>query len=308
MTLPARTERVRAIFDVELTTRCNANCVMCPRSRTPDSGDMTADTFRQVVQRAVEYAAVDSFVLCGLGEPLMHDQVVEFVRTAAQAGLEPSIVTNGSLLDRAVSEALLEAGVRNVNLSLGGFTRKTYQTVHPGLDRDQVYRNGLTFLELAKGKATLNLQISPTEETVREAPRIADFWRCHGAQYCFIFPFTSSRGGSLTESDSAHFFPPETPRIPARCLNIEQIFRPSRRDARIMAARAGFVCYAKDRVTFINYKGNYHLCCNDYEKRCCIDSVYGMTVEEAFQQKATYSPQNCELCADCDFRDRKSVV
>lgn len=296
-------ERIGAIFDVELTNCCNARCVMCPRERTPAMGYMDDRTFDKVVERAVEYGRIDDFVLCGLGEPLLHKGVVGFVRRARQAGLKPSIITNGSRLSRDLSEQLVEAGLRNINLSLGGYRKDTYEAIHRGLRFDEVYRNGLDFLEVAKGKATLNLQISPTVESVKEASEMAAFWRAHGAKLCFIFPFAASRGGALPKDEGAasHCEFRRLPEIPKGCINIEELFRPSARDGRLMRSRTPFVCYTKDRVTFISWQGNYHLCCSDYEKEQSIGSVLDMSVSEAYARKAGCTRSTNALCAHCDF-------
>ena len=145
--------RVNAIFDIELTNRCNARCIMCPRAKTPAMGLMEETTFRKIVTRAVEYGRVESFAMGGLGEPLLHPDVVKFVRIAAQAGFKPCIITNGSLLTRELSEALVEAGIKDLNVSIGGFTRKSYERVHLGLKFQDVYRNAMDFLAAATEKA-----------------------------------------------------------------------------------------------------------------------------------------------------------
>ena len=296
-------ERVNAIFDVELTNCCNAHCVMCPRGNTPESGLMSESTFRKVVGRAAEYGKVDSFVMCGLGEPLLHPKVVDFTRMAAEAGLKPTIVTNASRLTVEKSEQLITAGLSYLNVSLGGYRRKTYEAVHRGLDFETVYSNVLRFLQMAGTKVTVNIQISPTEDTVKEAPHIANFWRARGVSYCFIFPFAASRGGSLSDEEAREkrCQKHRISRAPSGCLNIEQIFRPSRRDHALMHGRSDFVCYPKDRVTFISWQGNYHLCCSDYEKRYDISSVFDTPAQTAYRLKAQTNRANCELCAGCDF-------
>lgn len=295
--------RVRAILDVELTNRCNARCIMCPREKTPAMGLMTEEIFRKVVARALDYGRVEGFVMCGLGEPLLHPEVVEFVGMAARAGVRPSIVTNGSLLTKEMSRALVEAGVNNVNVSLGGFTKKTYEAVHRGLKFHKVYRNALDFVEVARGRASMNIQISPTEETIGEADKIAAFWRANGAKFCFFFPFTASRGGAISrdEGEARHCQVDRYEREPPGCISIEELFRPSRRDAGIMHTRAPFVCYPKDRATFISWQGDYHLCSSDYKKEYAIGSVLDLSIDDAYARKARVSPSNNALCANCDF-------
>ncbi len=294
-------ERVSAIVDVELTNRCNARCVMCPRDKTPETGLMEKTTFRKIVARCAEYGRVETLVFCGLGEPLLHSRIVDFVGMAADAGLRPTIVTNGSLLTRDRAQALVNAGLRSVTISLGGFTRETYEHVHRGLKFREVCENVTNFIEVATKKADLNIQISPTEQSMREAKKISAFWRAKGARFCFFFPIAASRGAALSEQRLRELRTQEKSqgRTPRGCLSVDELFRPTRKDARIMRKRASFVCFPKDRVTFISWQGNYHLCCNDYEKKHSVGSVFDTSVEQAYLAKAGISVENNALCADC---------
>lgn len=295
--------RIRAIFNVEVTNKCNAHCIMCPREKTPAQGLMDEATFRQTVARAVEYGRVEAFVIGGLGEPLIHPAIVDLVQIAASAGLRPSIITNAALLTKEKSHDLIRAGLHHVNVSIGGLTPETYEGVHRGLRWRETYANVLNFLNLAAGKASVNLQISPTEQTYLEASGIAKYWRKLGVRLCLIFPFASSRGGSLDAalSDGKRGPARRLNRLPSGTLNIETVFRPTKRDAAALHRQADFVCYPKDRITFVSWQGNYHLCCNDYEKRHMIGNVRDMSVSEAFRRKAEIGPVNLKLCEECDF-------
>jgi radical SAM protein with 4Fe4S-binding SPASM domain len=64
--------------------------------------------------RAVQYKG--AVVLCGFGEPLLHPQVVEVVRTLSGSRVE--IVTNGDKLTRQLVQELFGAGLRYLVVSL----------------------------------------------------------------------------------------------------------------------------------------------------------------------------------------------
>jgi MoaA/NifB/PqqE/SkfB family radical SAM enzyme len=100
-----------ALVDIELTSRCNAKCSFCPRDKTPHQGLIDEPTFTAALSRAVQYRDAllefqkvrpGYFVtsrdtiwvsFCGMGEPLLHPRVVEYVGRAAEAGLQPIINT-----------------------------------------------------------------------------------------------------------------------------------------------------------------------------------------------------------------------
>ena len=92
--------------------------------------------------------------------------------------------------------------------------------------------------------------------------------------------------------------------MPVGCINIEEVFRPSRSDYKDMHRRSSYVCYAKDRFVFVAWRGTYQLCCNDYEKKHCIGDVFTMSVEDAFRRKAEASPETNALCETCRMSNR----
>src|ERR671929_166304 len=70
---------------VEVTTRCNLRCEMCPREapgRTIVDGDMTRETFARL---APAFPRLDALVLNGIGEPLLHPHLDRFVEEARRA-------------------------------------------------------------------------------------------------------------------------------------------------------------------------------------------------------------------------------
>ena len=55
-----------------------------------------------------------------MGEPLTHPLLPDFIRTATEKGFKSVVTTNGTLLE-SVGDALIEAGVYKVNISLHSF-------------------------------------------------------------------------------------------------------------------------------------------------------------------------------------------
>ena len=118
-------------WQIELTTRCPLRCRMCIR-RGEDawrSRDMTVAEFAAVARGLGE---VESVVLQGWGEPLLHGGLVDVVRIAkagAQApagGGAPSappavgFVTSGKGLDARYAAELVAAGVDFMGFSVAG--------------------------------------------------------------------------------------------------------------------------------------------------------------------------------------------
>jgi MoaA/NifB/PqqE/SkfB family radical SAM enzyme len=136
---------------ISISDACDHRCVMCPyhpptEPRAPtrwfggaQPGLMAKDVYARVVRElaALGTRRVD---LVGRGEPLLHPDVVAMVRLARDAGLDVAITSNGSRLDAAMAEALVEAGVTALRVSVDAGTPATYATVHVGAPPESLAR------------------------------------------------------------------------------------------------------------------------------------------------------------------------
>ncbi|HEX9052031.1 MAG TPA: alpha/beta fold hydrolase, partial [Anaeromyxobacter sp.] len=137
------------IVNLSVTTRCELACPACARTfrRTPPR-DMTAGTFARVLERLPHAARV---VLVGLGEPLLHPEIVDLVRLAAREGRRVSLVTSGMRLGPALSRALLDAGLCGLAVSVDAASAEAVARVRPGARLETVLENLRAFAEARRG-------------------------------------------------------------------------------------------------------------------------------------------------------------
>ena len=137
--------------NIGVSDRCNHRCIMCSE-HSPycadggrrmaaqdilderDFGLMDADTYRALIRDLVEMGCTE-IELCGLGEPLLHPRLFDFLREAKQAGLWVRLVTNAGLLDEEkardlVSRDRVALGLDELHVSLNAATPETYAKVH----------------------------------------------------------------------------------------------------------------------------------------------------------------------------------
>ncbi len=107
-------------LQIEPTSRCNLNCVMCFRDECPYelNMDMSLSFFKEII---------DSFplkyvYLTGYGEPFLNKDIIEMIDYAADAGASVEVTSNGTLLDRAMCEKVISSGLTRLNISLDGIT------------------------------------------------------------------------------------------------------------------------------------------------------------------------------------------
>ena len=135
---------------IEITNVCNYSCSFCYRSvRVPEF--MSVENFEKLVKKIRPYT--DYIYLHILGEPLLHPQFAEIVKTAADAGLQINITTNGSLLASKTSE-LLSLPLRQINISLHAVEENIQKS-----EWDACLAEILAFVEKASSKIYINIRL-----------------------------------------------------------------------------------------------------------------------------------------------------
>lgn len=179
--------RVHNNLRISVTDRCNLRCTYCmPEDVTfMDKAEML--TFEEVTRftRVAVSLGIDKIRLTG-GEPLMRRDLSTLVRMLA--GIEGvrdiGLTTNGLLLaDQA--QALYEAGLRRINVSLDTLSpERFYQLARrPGLDR---VLDGIFAAKRAGFNPVKINAVSIRGITEQEALPLARFAREHGLELRFI--------------------------------------------------------------------------------------------------------------------------
>jgi|AGTN01.1.fsa_nt_gi radical SAM additional 4Fe4S-binding domain len=114
----------------ECTLRCNFNCIHCGSdcSRESTVTDMPKEDFLNVLSDIRHYLNPNQtmIVLTG-GEPLVRRDLEECGRAMYDMGYPWGFVTNGWGLSQHRLDALLNAGLRSITVSLDGCTEETHE-------------------------------------------------------------------------------------------------------------------------------------------------------------------------------------
>ena len=132
--IPAFRDHPSKLF-VETTSRCNLNCVMCPKqnqgSGTPD-GDLEPGTFA-ALQDA--FPRLEALVLNGIGEPLLNPLLEQFITLARKQMPSQGWIgfqSNGLLLNNLRAISLVAAGLDRICLSMDGVSPSTFSAIRAG--------------------------------------------------------------------------------------------------------------------------------------------------------------------------------
>ncbi|OFZ90118.1 MAG: hypothetical protein A2V78_17855 [Betaproteobacteria bacterium RBG_16_64_18] len=135
-------------LQIEVTSRCNIKCVMCPvtvlAERWPRR-DMRWETFERI---AAAFEHADWVYLQGWGEPLLHRRLFEMIARAKGAGCRVGFTTNGTRLTQRTGERLLDLGLDLFAVSIAGATAATHEAIRVGSDFARLTENLRRFLLL----------------------------------------------------------------------------------------------------------------------------------------------------------------
>jgi radical SAM protein with 4Fe4S-binding SPASM domain len=132
---------------VEISSRCNLRCPVCPNKDIPESqkGDMAWPLFKKVIDQARDFAF--EINLHHRGESLLHPEVGRYINYAAAQGIFSKLHTNGTLLNREMSEEILVSGLQRLSISFDGFSAAVYEKNRAGANFEQVMENISGFLQ-----------------------------------------------------------------------------------------------------------------------------------------------------------------
>jgi len=131
------------IANIEITTRCNLRCAFCARtSIRRKERDMPLGRFGRLLDLLPHAWRV---TLVGLGEPLLHREVADFVSEASSRGRHVTLATNAVLLTEEMSRRLIGAGLDAVAFSLDAVDAGPASTVRAGATVETSIGNIRTF-------------------------------------------------------------------------------------------------------------------------------------------------------------------
>jgi MoaA/NifB/PqqE/SkfB family radical SAM enzyme len=127
---------------VEPTSRCNLNCRTCIRNAWEEpQGDMSAATWKQVVENLKALPSHPDVFFGGFGEPLLLPNIAGMVAQAKSVAGTVELITNGILLTEERSRELIDAGLDVLWVSVDGATPESYSDVRLGAALPQILEN-----------------------------------------------------------------------------------------------------------------------------------------------------------------------
>lgn len=155
---------------IEATSFCNMKCRYCLHSHTREkilqSGHiyemMSDDTFGLILSQLQDFPApIKTVNFAGVGEPLVHKKLPFFIRELKNSGRveKITVISNGIALNKDLSDALIDAGLDDLRISLNGLSEEDYiRNCATKIDYPKFVDN-IRYLYNSKKKMTLGIKI-----------------------------------------------------------------------------------------------------------------------------------------------------
>lgn len=188
---------------MDLTERCNLRCVMCYFSSTDrirfapfdrelaPNGNMPTDIFEKIAGEL--FPRAHKVALGCAAEPLVHPKFADLVKIAGRYQVpELWFPTNLLALTEAKAQAIVEAGVATVAVSMDGTDEKTYEKIRVG-GKWSLFKSRLEMLNAARKGSRTRLRfiftwMQSNRDDLRNLPAFAAEYGASDLDVRFVTP------------------------------------------------------------------------------------------------------------------------
>lgn len=190
---------------LEVMGRCNLDCAICiHRAWRDQAGEMGSETFDLVIEQLRAFPDLRRITFGGFGEPLLHPRIVEMVARASATGAGVTLATNGLLLDHYTADALLEARLDTLVVSVDAAHLQAYARAGLADGIDRVLDNVRGMRDLARERGfmapRIGLEFVATRGNVEELSRLPELAKVAGASFALVtnlLPHTQEMAGEI---------------------------------------------------------------------------------------------------------------
>ncbi|MBN1629020.1 MAG: radical SAM protein, partial [Thermoleophilia bacterium] len=310
-------KRAPISFDLEITARCNNDCRHCYINLP--AGDLTAKAAELGTAELLDIArqAVDMGTMWCLltgGEPLLREDFAEIYLGLKRLGLLVSVFTNACLVTPAIVDLFKKYPPRDIEATVYGATRETYEAVTRRPGSWSAFVHGLDCL--LEGGLKVRLKAMALRSNAHEFAAISRFCRDRTNDYYRFDPVLHLRVDRDSERNE---------QIKAERLSAAEVVALERADPRrFKSLREGctngdlinpefenetsdhlFGCGAGFNSFAVGYDGTFRLCSSLWHP----DTVYDLregTLREAWEEWVPHvrsmrssSPEFLDTCRRC---------
>mgnify|MGYP001545071830 CR=1 FL=1 len=277
-------EKFPRLLSLELSSICNANCIMCPHGEmSRKKQNMPIELLQKIVEDC-KGMPLKKINLFWFGDSLCNRQVIECLRVVRKElpNVKLYLSTNAGLLHEERSRAIIDESLVDViNFDIDGHTKETFESIRRNLDFDKVTKNVRYFLDYKKekkaSKPETRITIIRMTHTEDEIDDFKAYWKPL-ADKIDVNKYNTWLG---TKED----------------LNVGKSFDESKE------GRFDFACIHPWDELVIAADGKAGLCCLDYDLKAEVGDVSHQTIKEIWQGKELKFFRDKMLALDYDSID-----
>lgn len=258
--MPADTLPGPPRVQIQTQSGCNGRCIFCPNEDTLKSdisqGKMPIDLFHKIIDELAE-TKPRRISLYLMNEPLSDKRMPELVEyTTRKVPTASSLITsNGTYLSEEKAEALIDAGLKRLKVSLQSLDDETNRQIM-GYGSERVIENIIGVQRVIKRKRAkhFDFRVSMVVTTLNlpEIEAARRFWKRHGVR--LVTSALENRGGNIEGAANLN---------PGEMRSMGNCIRPSR-DMDIL------------------YNGDVVLCCVDWHRTTILGNVARQSIREVW--------------------------
>ncbi len=173
-----RTEekRIPLSAEIELTERCNNNCVHCyinlaANDEEAKKRELSFREIRDLVDETVQMGCL-WWLITG-GEPLLREDFADIYLYLKKKGLLTSVFTNATLITPELVSLFKKYPPRELEITVYGITEKTYERITRTPGSFEAFRRGINLLQ--KENVPFTLKAMALRSNMGELEAIKDF-------------------------------------------------------------------------------------------------------------------------------------
>jgi MoaA/NifB/PqqE/SkfB family radical SAM enzyme len=288
--LKKKKERFPRLLSIELSSICNAACIMCPHSEMERTKkNMSLEMVEKIAEDCIG-KPLRKINLFWFGDSLSHKKVIDAIRIIRHKlpNVKLYLSTNAGLLWKDRSQMIIDEKLLDViNFDIDGITKETFENIRLKLKFDEVMENVHYFLDYQKqqkvSKPQTRVTIIKMEPTMAEIEEFKKYW---------------------------------SPLVDKVDVNVYNTFLGTQEDrnvgeAKIQSKEGKFewACTHPCDELVIAADGIAGLCCLDYDLNAPVGDIKNQSIEQVWQgeELQSYRQKMLELnyddidvCKDCN--------
>jgi len=239
---------------LELTNRCNVDCIFCPHEKMKrEQGFMRVELFKKVVDEIAGRA--ETVALDLMGESTLHPDIGELIRYCKLRHLRVALNSNMVAVTQEKMSELIDSGLDILVMSLDGSTKETYESMRRGADFERTKKNIETFLKMDPKGAYRIVQMVYTTNNRSEAGDFLRMWKNSGADCVRLRPYQNVGKGD-------------------KGLNALPVFK-----------RKRGVCIRPWKKISVYWNGSVTMCCYDHDGHLAVGDANKESILEIWNNK-----------------------